>query len=182
MHNDYKANLIMIAREKIWAKGEAAEKSMCVGLSSEAARYYKQAQATDWLPAETAALIVAKAASIIYADVQPGLQDMGRALIKEYVRGIARMWFRLLPTGFMLKIAEKMWRLFYHYGTARLENGLHAKQKNYVVDNYPQYPKALRESMDGFLYGMLELAGAKKINIQRDDSNPKAWKWLLSWE
>jgi hypothetical protein len=182
MKNDYKANIIIVAREKIWAKGEAAEKTMCVGLSAAELHYYKRVQAAEWLPADIAATIVTKAAGIVYADVQEGIQDMGRAMIREYIRGITRVLFGIIPAGFMLTVAVKMWRLFYHYGSARLENGLLPKQKIYIVENYPEYPKALRESMTGLLFGLLELAGAKKINVKRDDSNPKAWKWLIGWQ
>jgi len=39
----------------------------------------------------------------------------------------------------------------------------------------------LRQLVKGFIAGVLELAGAKNVQIAIDFSDPATWKWKTSW-
>ena len=57
----------------------------------------------------------------------------------------------------------------------RVEDGL-----DFIVKEYPSLPQSFREYLNGYINGVLELAGINDANVTRDDSDPMAWRWRLA--
>lgn len=47
---------------------------------------------------------------------------------------------------------------------------------------FPDMPAYLREYLCGFYEGMAILNGVKHARVDKDESDPNAWKWILHWD
>lgn len=66
-------------------------------------------------------------------------------------------------------------------GTPSVENiGQH--RAVLVVRDFPDWPAYCREYFAGFFHGMMTLNGAKNPRVQRNNDNPQAWRFELSWD
>lgn len=120
-----------------------------------------------------------KAAPILFPTHEKPVLKNARQQCKEDLRGIYRVLLRLININTILKQISKVWSTYNDTGSLVI-----ASREKYCttqeLKNYPDYPKASLENIEGYIIGCLELAGIKDFKINTDDSNLEAWKFQIN--
>ena len=69
---------------------------------------------------------------------------------------------------------------YYDTGQATVENATEDRLE-VVVRGFPDLPPPMREMAGGHMLVLLELTAGKRGRLVRDESDPAAWRWKLSW-
>jgi hypothetical protein len=163
-------------------KDPELEQKFLVGLSPEDQTTYQKTFPVSWIPMETASRLYEKAAALMYPGDSKGVQMLGIDLAKEGLSGIQKLFMSIITINFLVRQAARIYSNYIDQGQLLAEPVPGEKKIYLSLDNDPEMPHAIREKVNGFVWGAMEYAGAKNIKITRDDSNPMMWKWEVTWE
>lgn len=178
---NYKGTTIKTIRKLVKDQGHEREEALRLKLGPEARQAYDQALPTDWLPIEVGAELMQKAAEVLFPGEADGLRRIGLRNARETLTGVYRVFLKIPSIEFVLKRLANIWRTFFDQGQAAVVDytGKHA---TLVVTEFPDYPTVLRESICGFIIGLLELTGARNVRVVKRDLDPRAWRWDIDWQ
>ncbi len=178
-----KAAGIIYMRSLLRAKGEIAESEFLAKLSPEEAILYQKILSTEKLPIEVATEMYALSAPLIYSgkSVSESLWQLGYETAQHDLSGKYAILLRIITPEFAIKQAAKIWKTYHDAGVSSTQ-GIGTKQAVFKIENHPSLPNDFRQVLNGYIIGLCNLVGAKNTKVVRDDSNPEAWEWTITWE
>jgi len=78
--------------------------------------------------------------------------------------------------------ASRLWRTYHDTGDASASDGPGRNELTFTVAAFPELPADMRQVLSGYLMGLGELTGARKVAVRLDESDPAAWKWRCTWD
>jgi len=177
----YKAALIILVRKLMREHGEITEKEFLARLTPDDLRAYNTSIQVTWLPVEQATRILAIAADVLFPNDPLSLRKLGREEAKDNLTGIYKILLNLMSISAMIEQSPRMWRMYHDQGQAHTERNGNDHKGAVVVEGYPELPEANREIFAGFLEQVMKKANLKNAQVTRDDVNPNAWKWIITW-
>jgi hypothetical protein len=179
--NGYKGTGVDFVRKLLKARGADAA-ALEQKLSPSDTETFHSATTMSWVPAETAVRIFAAAAELLYPGDPRGVFELNRLMAKDNMSGIYRILLRVVSVPVLMARAAKLWSTYHSRGRGRAEGDPEDRAGTFIVEDYPECPLGLLPFIAGFLQGVLEMAGAKNINVAIDSSNPHQWRWRVTWE
>jgi uncharacterized protein (TIGR02265 family) len=175
-----KASDVAIVKKLVRTQGGDLEARVRARLSPDALSVYSSSLSTEWIELGRESEVLSIAAPLLFPDERKPLHRLGHEVARIQYSGIYKV-FLLIPTvGFIVKQVSKAWRTLYDQGDVRVE-ALTEHSGTLVALGLPDLTAAQREYIGGYLSGILGLTGAKNIQVTRRDSDPKAWRWTLTW-
>lgn len=178
----FKGSGVVFLRTRIQAAGRAEEKALLAKLTPEEADAYTKAMAITWIPLDITAALFRKVAEVLYPGNPKGIFELGRGQARDNLSGIYKIILKLTTVPFLAGQSAKLWRTYYDFGNARTELNADLKKGVLIVENHPDLPKEIRELTRGYIAGAMELTKSEGIQVQSDESNPEAWKWIVHWK
>ncbi len=171
----------VVALRKIFReRGGDVEKSFLDRLPEELQRMYKEIVHTTWSPVEKQAELYAHAAEALFPGNPDGLRLLGQEMARRSYSGVYRIFLRLPTVDFIINRVAQVWGTYYDQGEACIED-FQGQGGVFVVRNFPELPRKMREVICGHLTVILEATGAHQISVTLQDQDPKAWRWRISW-
>lgn len=172
----------LINLRKVFKENEKTKEEFFISqLTPELADIYKNAFHTSWIPIESSSEIYKKASEVLFPGKLDGLSLLGRELAKKTFSGIFKI-FLIFPTiKYVMSRAANIWRSYYDKGTGSIEN-ITDKSCDFVIRDFPELTKNLRQIAKGHMCVLLESTGAKDVFIHLDETNPNEWRWKISWK
>ncbi len=172
---------VMSLRKILRERGAAVEKAFQDRLTPELQEVYRGIVATSWTPVEQQMAIYQAAAQTLFPGLDEPMARLGHALAQQTFTGMYRIFFRIPSISFIMQRVAMVWRSYYNLGEAMVEN-VQPKRVDFVVRDFPQLPYPMLEVAKGHSRCILEMTGAKMIQITLDTHDPQAWRWRLSWD
>ncbi len=179
---NYKGVGIVFLRKIVQAHGETVERKLLVSLTPEQLEVYQHAQNRHWIPAESAAELYTVAAELLYPGDVRGLQHLGRERARYNFTGIYRTLLKVATIPFLISQAPKMWRVSYNVGIAKVKKIKDKNEAHFMVESFPELPPVMREVGCGYIQGIVEFTGLQNIRVNKEELNPKQWKWTITWD
>jgi hypothetical protein len=177
---NYRGSTIVLLRKMLRVKTEG-EAAFLARLHPAAQDVYASTLPGSWVPLPAAEAILKAAAETLFpGDPNPYLR-LGYEHAQKNVNGLYKSFLRFLTPAVVIKNSGKVWRLLFDAGDHEYAFDQGACSAEMIVRNFPELPLLFRELANGHILGALGLTGAKNIRLQRDDSNPRAWRWWGSW-
>jgi hypothetical protein len=170
---------IVFLRKRLKTLGQDKEREFLSQLSEDETKYYQQAMNVSWIPVEITIGLQTKAAPILFPEHEKPVLENARQQCREDLRGIYRVLLRIININTLLKQLSKVWSTYNDTGSLVIASR-EKSRTTLVLENYPDYPKASLENIEGYIIGCLEMAGIKDFTINTDDSNPEAWKFQVN--
>ncbi len=208
MDQQIRVTALATCKKLLRARGAAAEKAFLARLTPASQKSYRNLASLEFLPLEQHVEMLTATAEVLYPDVPQPVLRLGREAAREMLGGVFKQLL-ILPTmsylfqhslqilkepdqasasvrdfstaSFVLERVPQVWHTFYNRGELTVEN-LTATSGLLVVHGLPEMHPVSREFTRGFMLSLLELAGARQVRVEQDDSDPQAWKWSMSWE
>jgi hypothetical protein len=177
----YKGSGLIIVKRMFTQQPPAVKGSFFASLGPEEKRVIESALATQWLPIEVVGSIFSKAAAALYPGNQRGLEELGRQQALDNLSGMYRPLMRVMTVSFAVQQVAKLWKSYFDEGKASgaQENG--EKSAWLTVEEYPGLPSASRRVITGYVRGVVELCGAKGVQVSHDEGRPEKWAWSVTW-
>lgn len=173
-----KASDIFTLKKKIREQG--VEQNLLSRLTPEAAKIYLNSAANSWVPIAGEAEILNAAASLLYPREASPLRHLGHEIARINFSGIYKVFLLVATVPFLIKRVPQIWGTLFDQGEAKVEN-LAGNSGTLVVRGMSELQAAQREYISGFIIGLLELAGARQVQVAKIESNPQAWAWKIKW-
>jgi hypothetical protein len=178
----YKAALLILMRKLFQTSGPGVEQAFLRRLTPEEIRLYQTALPITWVPIDQAERMLQAAAAALYPQDPMGLRRLGAEEAKDNLRGIYKALLQVVSVTTAMEQVARIWRTYHDEGDARADRAPNGKTGRMVVENYPRLPEVNREVLAGFITATLEMSGQKNVRVQRDDTDPNAWKWDISYD
>lgn len=175
-----KASDVVTVRGMAVEKGAETVQRITAALEPEVARLFQQTSATVWIPFAAEGAILQAAAGVFYPQDPRQLETLGREVARRDFTGIYKVFLSMATVAFIVKRAGLIFRTFYDGGDIRIEN-LASGRGSFVIVDLPDLTAVQRRYIGGFLTGLLELTQAKDVRVTRDEQDPRAWRWHLTW-
>lgn len=177
----FKGSGIVVLKKLLESKSSTALDLFLSSLTEEERNWFKKTVPITWLPVEIATTLSKKAGQVLYPNDPQFLFKLGQARARENVRGLYKIFFKILSPETVIKNAAKLWPQHHDEGKAVVES-ISPHQAVYCVTDYPDLPEDFRKIIEGFVYGIMEVAGAKQIQTKRIETNPDQWEWPATWQ
>jgi len=174
-----KAATISFIKTRMHALANGSEERLLARLQPAARTSYVGAMPISWVPMNHADSIYAAAAEILYPGVAHPIRELGRDAGRASFSSIYRVLLRVLSVPYIMEQAAKLWHTLHTHGDITAEK----VEPNCVlvtVSNHPSMGEAVRESAAGQFAVLVELTGARDVQVVRDD-RPPVWRWRVSW-
>jgi uncharacterized protein (TIGR02265 family) len=172
---------VMSLRKILQEQGAATEQAFLAKLTPDLREVYRGIIATSWTPVEQQMAIYQAAAHTLFPGLDEPMARLGHALAKKTFTGMYRIFFRIPSIAFIMQRVAMVWRSYYTQGEAMVENS-QPKRVDFVVRDFPQLPYPMLEVAKGHCRCILEMTGAKMVQVTLETHDPQAWRWRLSWE
>lgn len=180
--NHLKATDIVALRKIVRARGAEMEKVLLDSLSPEAKAGYENALATSWVSQAVEKEIMEACTRQLFPKEIAGLRQLGKLLAQHNLTGIYKVFLRIPTIEFVIKRVADLWKMFFQKGSAKAEI-VAPRQGVLAVYDYPELMPYQREVIAGYIHGVLELAGARQVQVSLLPSDAaSAWKWEVTWE
>ncbi len=124
--------------------------------------------------------MVTVAADMFFPGRADGIQQVAAMLAKAGLSGIYKIFLMIPSVEFVIHRVAKLWHTYNDTGDASVED-FRGTSGTIVVRQFPDMPPKHRQYLEGYIAGVLELTRAKNIKIDRDETDPQAWKWNVRW-
>jgi hypothetical protein len=160
--------------------GRDQEKRFLERLSPEMQELYHSIVHTSWTPISKQTEIYEAAALMLFPGHPQYLMELGKCMSRRSYSTVYKIFLRIPTMEFVVNRAASLWRFYHDQGDALIID-FKENSATFVVRNYPDLSRKMREIIAGHIAVLLELTGGKNIYIDVLDTNPEAWKWELSW-
>ncbi len=161
-------------------KGPQAEQELLSRLPEALRTIYLETSPVTWNPVEAQAELYEVAASSLFPEVTEPIVELHRVLARMSYSGVYRLFIRIPSVEYIARRAATVWRKYYDTGNADTEN---AKDRSldFVVTQFPTLPNALRQATTGHLDTLMELTGARDVDVTPPADTPERWVWQIRW-
>ena len=171
---------VAVLRDLLRKRGPEVEAAVVAKMDPEARRLYEKALAFDWSPVELQMRVYLAAARTLFPSSAEPMAELGEVLARADYGGLYRFFLRIPTVKYVMSKAAQLWRTYYDTGQATVENAAEGSI-DVVVRGFPDLPPPMREMAGGHMLVLLELTAGKRGRLVRDESDPSAWRWKLSW-
>lgn len=179
---NFKGIGLVFVRDKVQRWGDSAAAEFVEQLTPPDRERYVRVLATTWVPVDAADRILACAARYLYPGDAQGLRHIGREMASDHLTGVYRILMRDTSVPHVLGQTAHYWSAYHDAGEAAAAGGTQPGTASLVVTGYPTLPHRVRSFLDGYIYGVMDVAGARNGLVIRNDRDPSAWRWELSWD
>lgn len=95
--------------------------------------------------------------------------------------GIYKLFLRIPSVSFIVKNVSSTYNTLMDSGKARIDD-LTSNGATFAISGLSELTSIQREYISGVITCILELAGAKNLNVVKVENNPQEWKWKISWK
>jgi hypothetical protein len=176
-----KGTNLVVLRETIKARGFEFETTFQNSLTPTQRQLYETVMATSWSPIELQMDIYLAAIKLLLPNHPNPRRELGRLLSQKAYKGIYKVFFRIPGVSYVIARAAEVWNTYYDTGAGEIEHAT-PNSADFVVFDFPDLPAPMREIAAGNMIAIVELAGGKNCRIELDESNPKAWRWMVKWD
>jgi hypothetical protein len=176
----YKAAFMILLKKLFQAQGPELEKKFLLMLSAEEVSAYQTALPISWIPVQQSEKILLAAAAVLFPKDPQGVRRIGAEEAKDNLHGIYRTLLQIASVPRVLQQVAKIWRTYHDEGKAWAKQEPGKKEGYMIVEGYPSLPMTNREVLAGFIAATMEMAGLTNVRVKRDDTNPEAWKWVVT--
>ncbi|MCD4813887.1 DUF2378 family protein [bacterium] len=178
----YRGVGIVFLRNFIKAHGSTIEEKFIQGLNEEQNSIFLDASNNNWVPVPATEKLFEQAARLLYPGDQNAYRHLGRERAKENFSGIYKSLLKITTIAFIIKRAAKVWEASYEKGHARVEKNKDENRAIFIVEDYPEFSPVMMEVGCGYIEGVVGLSSAENIQVNKDVSDPQAWKWHITWD
>lgn len=180
---DFKANGVIGMRKLIRAKGEETEKAFLAQLTPEEQKRYQTMVSISKLPIEEVANFSRIAASLLFPDLneKEGLRKLGASGVEEDMNAALKVLLRFLNTETVIRQAAKVWSNVHSEGKAYCIKGKHDCTAEFAVEEYPDIPGEILQTITGYIIKLVELTGVRNVKVIPNFFNKDQWVWKISW-
>jgi len=171
---------VITLRAALASKGPEVEKIFEQKLTPALVAVYRRITTTSWTEVADQMAIYQAAADVLFAQDPERMMRLGVLLGSKAFSGIYKLFLRVPTVEYIFKRAARIWNTYYEKGDAEIEI-LSTKCVDFVVHNFPDLPRPMREVAKGHYMAIMEMTGAKDIQIDMFDDNPQAWRWRIRW-
>ena len=171
---------VVALRNLVRERGASSEQSLLSQLSPALRQLYLETSPITWNSLDSQAELYEVASSFLFPKEPNSVARMHKMLAEVSYSSIYKIFMQIPTLAFIVKRAALVWRKYYDAGVAGAEN----QGKNsldFVVREFPELPRALREATTGHLSAILEMTGAKNVVVTSPAETPAAWAWHISW-
>lgn len=176
-----KGTNIVSLRKLFREKGIEDEKHLLAKLNPELTRIYQTAMATTMTDVEKQTQVYEVAAQVLFPQKNNKMHELGLLLADRSYNGIYRLFLRIPKPSFVISKAAQIYATYYDKGAGGVE-GLTDHNVDFILKDIPELPKPAVEYIGGHAVKLLELAGAKNVQLRVDASNSSCWRWILKWD
>jgi len=178
----YKAAFIDLVRREIDRQGPARAQAFYAALSPEDREKFGALLPMAWISPEQGGRIVAAAAQAFFGSAPEPLFEMGRQQAIHDMTGMYRVLLKVASVPMVIRRAAQMFQAYHKQGSATVEHASGTTSGTFIIHDYPGLTSPIRATVGGFIAGLLELTGAKAIQVRAIENDPNAWRWELSWQ
>ncbi len=161
-------------------EGNDVENTYLSKLSESDQDAYKSIIATTWTEIEVQARLYQAAGDTLFPGKSDSVVKLHQKLADKAYSGIYSVFLLIPKASYVFKRAANIWRSYYDTGIAKVEN-IEKNSMDFVVREYPDLPKTMRDAVTGHISTLLGKTGLKNLNVKRDESNPQEWIWHTTW-
>lgn len=175
-----KGTNIVALRKLFRDKDPVIEKEFLEQLSPELQRIYKNAVATTMTDVEKQTEIYQAAALILFPIDSNPLYRLGLEIADRSYRGIYKLFLRIPTPSFIITKAAMIWGTYYDKGKGSVEH-ITKNSGHFVLRDIPELPNPALAYIAGHSVKLLELAGAKNVQLEIDDHDSNCWRFIITW-
>lgn len=179
---NYKGISICFVRDLVSDQGPEALAQMLAGLDDDDAHVFRYTLATSWIDIHAGMRIIQRAAEVLYPDDPAAIQTIGFRMAQWHLTSVYRILLRVVTVQFALSQTANYWEAYHRKGRTILEKDDHSNKARLIIEKYPDLPDTFRILTDGYIQGIMDLAGARNGTVQRRVMGADRWGWDLSWE
>jgi len=177
---DYKCSTFDYLRRRLGEVG-VSEDSVLSQLSPDDGELFRSALPLTWAPGPAAGRVL-RAACLLIAPHDPNpLHEVGRAMAGDHMNGMYRLLLRFTSISTVVEKAATLWSTFHKRGKARVEHRPSENCGIFIVEDYPSFDANIRANVGGYIQGLIELTGAKSVNVKENESSHDTWRWIVHW-
>jgi len=175
---NYKGAPVVALRRWVRA-APGVEERLIATLTPEQRKSWEALTASTWLPVEFVTHLYATAAPLLYpAEAQP-VRRLGRELARDTFGGWLSFVIRVFSAESLVEKTAQVWGRFHDAGKA---TGTRTGERRMLltVEEYPDLPERMRESISGYLAQAIEMTGAAGVTVVPRADGPR-WLWEIQW-
>jgi len=172
---------IVALRKLLTERGGEAEQAFVSQLDPELVKVFRTIVSTSWAPVEQHARIYQAAAKVLYPGEREPVVRVGEALARKSYSGVYKIFLRIPTVKFVMSRAASIWSAYYDAGRASISSSAPRKIV-LLVEDFPDLPQPLRETAQGHMRVLMEMTGCRNPQVRCDTADPRAWKWVLTWD
>lgn len=177
----YKSAGLGILKKLFATQSPEVREAFAAALTPEERQLTEAVIATQWVPIALAAGVFEKAAARLFPGDARGVEEIGRLMARDQLSGIYRPVLRVLSVGFAIQQTAKLWRSYFDDGEASARQEAGSTRGTIAAEKCPDMPEANRRIITGYVQGLLELCGAREIQVTHDGSRSERWVWNVTW-
>lgn len=181
MDKVYKAAFVDVIRRELDGCGPDAEAAFYARLSADDQREFRTLLPMAWIDPELAARIVEAAASVVLQGHPTPVEELGRRQARHDLTFIYRVLLKVATVQSVISRTAQLFGTYHRKGRALVERSKDAKEGVLMVVDYPEMPRTIRRHVAGYVRGILELTGARDVQVRLDDSDPRALRFQVCW-
>jgi hypothetical protein len=176
---NFKGTGIFYIKGLVRATSAEKEKALLSLLNPDERKVYETVMAISRIPINAASNILKAAAEVLYPGDPAGLRAIGYKMAQNDLSGIYKILMPVLSIEMAMSQSGKLWKQYHDEGRAWTDK---INEKTYIfnVADYPNLPEHFREMLAGYVKGVVERTSEKVEQVQRNDVNPKQWKWTFT--
>jgi hypothetical protein len=177
-----KASNLLFIREEFKRKGKETEESFLSKLNPEEKAAYKDTLTFDWIPVEVLASVWEKASQLLYpGDLKSSLRKLGAETMRSHLKGIYKVAIHITGIPYIVERSAQVWGTYHDTGTAKCEKRDSKNELAFIVNNYPNLPSALTETVAGSTAAIIETGGGKSATVVYSKRSDGSHEWLAHW-
>jgi len=175
-----KATDIVIIRDMLKDR-ENDLRTLTSQLTPDALKVFQTTLSLNWIPLAIEAEILQAAAGLFFpSDARP-LFKLGHMVAGKQFTGIYKLFLRIPSVSFIVKNVSSTYNTLMDSGKARIDD-LTSNGATFAISGLSELTSIQREYISGVITCILELAGAKNLNVVKVENNPQEWKCKISWK
>lgn len=178
----YKATGLVFIREYIKKRSDLDEQWLLGQLTEAQAKEYLLAVTNQWVLLSTVEKVFELAAEIIFPQDEKGIEKISSMHARYSIRGVYKLFFRLLTPAFVISQTTRMWNAYNDHGKAYYLLDEKNRQAMMIVEGVPEMSVIRKKMLTGFIKGVISLTNATNYQLELNESNPEQWRWEGRWE
>lgn len=133
----------------------------------------------NWIDMKIAVPIYEKAISCFYQGVDNAAANFGYDMALSQFNGMYRFLLKLATLDYLISISSKIWSIY--IDTGKIEIQKDKSKLTFILREFPEIPDTLLEISVGFIAALMSLTNVRNVKVARENSNPQAWKFNVTW-